>query len=152
MNALDLLRWQRETQARSVKHRVSCYKQGQRDGVLAEPLLAMKHYILAADGRIRKAASLQEWEIFMNSGIRTNEMQLYTPIGDLEVFTTFLGIDHNFTDGGPPILWETMIFDSDGRGVQEHRCGGSLEQAREQHERVCAALRDALDGKTRLAE
>lgn len=27
-----------------------------------------------------------------------------------EVSTVFLGIDHSFTDEGPPVLWESMIF------------------------------------------
>ena len=30
-------------------------------------------------------------------------------IGDIRVSTVFLGVDHNF-DGGPPLLFETMIF------------------------------------------
>ena len=30
--------------------------------------------------------------------------------GDVLVSTVFLGIDHNLRDGGPPLLWETMIF------------------------------------------
>lgn len=29
---------------------------------------------------------------------------------DVEVSTVFLGLDHNFMDEGPPILFETMIF------------------------------------------
>lgn len=29
---------------------------------------------------------------------------------DVGVSTVFLGINHNFVFGGPPILWETMIF------------------------------------------
>lgn len=31
-------------------------------------------------------------------------------IGDSRVSTIFLGMDHSWTPGGPPILWETMIF------------------------------------------
>lgn len=30
-------------------------------------------------------------------------------VGDVEVSTVFLGIDHNW-GGGPPLLFETMIF------------------------------------------
>lgn len=32
-----------------------------------------------------------------------------TVIDNVRVSTVFLGIDHAF-DGGPPVLWETMIF------------------------------------------
>lgn len=30
--------------------------------------------------------------------------------GGIEVSTVFLGIDHSFLPGGPPVLWETMVF------------------------------------------
>lgn len=31
-------------------------------------------------------------------------------VGDFPVSTTFMGIDHDFTSKGPPILFETMVF------------------------------------------
>jgi len=31
-------------------------------------------------------------------------------IGEVEISTVFLGLDHNFLRRGPPILFETMIF------------------------------------------
>lgn len=36
-----------------------------------------------------------------------------TTIGSGWVSTVFLGIDHSFT-GGPPVLWETMVFNIPG--------------------------------------
>lgn len=33
-----------------------------------------------------------------------------TEIGDVYVSTVFLGVDHSFSTGGPPILFETMVF------------------------------------------
>lgn len=33
-----------------------------------------------------------------------------TQIGDIRVSTAFLGVDHSFSEEGPPVLWETMIF------------------------------------------
>ena len=30
------------------------------------------------------------------------------------VSTVFLGLDHNFTEVGDPVLWETMVFGEDG--------------------------------------
>lgn len=32
---------------------------------------------------------------------------------DVHVSTIFIGLDHNFTEHGPPILFETMIFGSE---------------------------------------
>jgi hypothetical protein len=36
-----------------------------------------------------------------------------TDVGDYEVSTVFLGIDHSHSPDGPPILWETMVFGED---------------------------------------
>ena len=33
-----------------------------------------------------------------------------TNIGDVNVSTIFLGLDHNFSTGGLPILFETLVF------------------------------------------
>ena len=33
-----------------------------------------------------------------------------TTIGDSEVLTDFLGLDHNFSHEGPPVVFETMVF------------------------------------------
>src|SRR6266536_3314875 len=33
-----------------------------------------------------------------------------TEVGDLTISTVFLGLDHNWAFGGPPLLFETMIF------------------------------------------
>lgn len=33
-----------------------------------------------------------------------------TEVGDFWVSTVFLGVDHNFCEAGPPLLFETMVF------------------------------------------
>ena len=33
----------------------------------------------------------------------------YTELPNCQVSTVFLGVDHSF-NGGPPVLWETMVF------------------------------------------
>lgn len=33
-----------------------------------------------------------------------------TDIGDVQVSTVWLGIDHNWHTGGPPLIFETMVF------------------------------------------
>ncbi len=33
-----------------------------------------------------------------------------TLVNGVVVSTVFLGLDHNFSDVGPPVLWETMIY------------------------------------------
>jgi hypothetical protein len=41
---------------------------------------------------------------------KPNRIIASTEIDGLRVSTVFLGIDHNLFDGGPPLLFETMIF------------------------------------------
>lgn len=57
------------------------------------------------------------------------------------VSTVFLQIDHQFA-GGPPILWETMVFHDDDDDWADLFCKRyeTLEQARAGHAQVLAAL------------
>ena len=40
----------------------------------------------------------------------TNRVVAKTAVGEHEISTVFLGLDHRFTGSGQPILFETMIF------------------------------------------
>lgn len=69
------------------------------------------HYIL--DGKKAVLADLMTWvESFKNTEVR---IVAKTEVGDAEVSTVFLGLDHQFGDG-PPLIFETLVF------------GGSLDQ------------------------
>ena len=35
-------------------------------------------------------------------------------VGKYRISTLFLGLDHSFRRGGPPLIFETMIFEGDG--------------------------------------
>jgi len=63
----------------------------------------IKHYILE-NGK-PKDVPLMEWGRWMETG---NRRIGKTKIGDVEVSTVFLGLDHGF--GGKTLLFETMIF------------------------------------------
>ena len=54
-------------------------------------------------------------------------------IGDVRVSTVFLGLDHSWGDG-PPLLFETMIFEGPHDGYQERY--STWEQAEEGHKRA----------------
>lgn len=69
-------------------------------------------------------------------------------VGHFWVSTVFLGLDHNFDENGPPLLFETMVFDhSPGAS-----CGHDLwmdrtstwELALEMHARGVAWAKDQL--------
>lgn len=51
--------------------------------------------------------------------------------GGVEVSTVFLGLDHNFADSGPPILFETMVFG--GKMDQESSRYSTWEEAEAGH-------------------
>lgn len=56
-------------------------------------------------------------------------------VGNVRVSTVFLGLNHNFSQDGSPILWETMVFG--GKLDQEQdRCSGSKEQAEAMHAKM----------------
>jgi hypothetical protein len=65
-----------------------------------------------------------------------------TTVGDAEVSTVWLGLDHQFGDG-PPLIFETMIFG--GEHDQEQSRYSTEKQAREGHERIVAVLREEAD-------
>lgn len=52
-----------------------------------------------------------------------------TKLGDSEISTVFLGMDHSL-DGDEPILWETMVF------------GGELDQRQNQMLRLLGGRRE----------
>lgn len=69
-----------------------------------------------------------------------------TIIGPYRISTVFLGIDHQF-GGGPPLLFETMVFDAEttrsADGFGQWRCS-TWEQAEQQHQDVTREVRDKL--------
>lgn len=58
-------------------------------------------------------------------------------IGNYEVSTIFLGIDHNFWDNNKPLLFETMIFPECDYC---ERCA-TWDEALEQHKRAIESLK-----------
>jgi hypothetical protein len=109
------------------------------------------HYILRDRKPVR--ASLFEWAAWFEKV--ENRRVAETTIGDIWVSTVFLGIDLNCSDKGPPLLFETMVFDE----PVEKRLFGQIREVREEldlrrtatwddaireHERACFAIREAL--------
>ena len=61
-------------------------------------------------------------------------------VDGIEISTVWLGIDHGFSDQGPPIIFETMIFG----GEYDQHCWRypTKEPALAGHVRIVAALRN----------
>ena len=83
--------------------------------------------------------SILEWAVWFEAG---KQRCLDEDVCGIRVSTIFLGVDHSFGEGGPPILWETMTFGDDEMG--QERCSGTWEQAEEMHKRIVKSVREAL--------
>ncbi len=92
----------------------------------------MKSYILVDKVPVEEP-DIMKWGAFMNGPRHVAE----TMIGEAKVSTVFLGLDHNWS-GGPPILFETMIFGGKLEGY-ETRCS-TWEEAEKQHRLACATV------------
>jgi hypothetical protein len=96
------------------------------------------YYVLDADG-IARPVKLLEWAKWYESADRR---VAWTAMLGLEVSTVFLGLDHSFGAGGPPVLFETMIFCRGNGGYMQRYCNRG--EALEGHENLCKLMRHDL--------
>jgi hypothetical protein len=82
---------------------------------------------------------LIEWGNIMK---QTNRHVAETFIEGNRISTIFLGIDHNYSGYGPPILFETMVF-IEGEGEWQERCS-TWDEAEKMHEAMCQKVRNHL--------
>ena len=68
---------------------------------------------------------------------------LWTPFEPPWVSTVFLGLDHNWSNEGPPIVFETMIFNGvyDQKGQWRY---ATWDEAVEGHERTVNMVKDPI--------
>ena len=86
-------------------------------------------YILDETGKPKSEPDAMKWaRWYENANRRVAE----TWVGTFCVSTVFLGLNYSWT-GGPPILWESMVFDEKNKEVDCDRCSGSREQAEAMH-------------------
>lgn len=67
-------------------------------------------YKLDEDGNVR-TCSQREWSSFIEGPVEGRVVGK-SEVGRYEVSTVFLGLDHNYSDKGDPLVFETMVFDS----------------------------------------
>jgi hypothetical protein len=67
----------------------------------------LRHWIL--DGHEPVAVDLMTWAQWLETANRNVAQTEVAP--GVVVSTVFLGLDHRFSGNGPPILFETMVFD-----------------------------------------
>lgn len=102
-----------------------------------------RYYILDGRGRPLRAKSMMEFAVWFETAERVVKKDY---LGDIEVSTVFLGLDHSFGPGSrTPLLWETMIFG----GEHDQYCYryASRAEAVIGHERAVQLVREAQANK-----
>ena len=97
------------------------------------------HYVLDEKGIPVIEPDLMKWAMWFEHA-RESRIVARTKMGDAEVSTVFLGLDHNWSHVGPPVLWETMIFGGE-HDQEQLRCTGSREQAEALHASMVKRLK-----------
>ena len=49
-------------------------------------------------------------------------------VGEYDVSTVFLGLDHNYGGNGPPLIFETMVFGDDELDVERYATWNEAER------------------------
>jgi hypothetical protein len=94
------------------------------------------YYIL--EGHELRVATWEEYVAWVGQGFEETKRVAKDTVGDAEVSTVFLMIDHNWGDG-PPVLFETMVFGPDmGEPCWRYT---TWDKAKAGHDRVVAALK-----------
>ena len=65
-----------------------------------------------------------------------------TTVGEIEISTVFLAVDHRLSKAGPPILFETMVFGGELDQKQERY--STWEEAEAGHKAMVKQVKQAL--------
>ena len=110
-----------------------------RGGAAMRPI----KYLLDQDGNPYPVDDLDAWaENWDRQRAATRLLDLVDLPEGGTVSTIFMGIDHNLLGKGPPVLWETMVFEGafDGMCKRWH----TQQEAREGHAWMIAHMTRAL--------
>ena len=94
-----------------------------------------KHYILQ-DREPIEEPNLLTWARWYEMTDRT--IKETTLSQEVRVLTVFLGFDYRFGRGGPPLLFETVVFGGEHNGKQ--RCYSAWDEAVAGHDAVVNEL------------
>jgi hypothetical protein len=113
------------------------------------------HYILDADGEPQRCDDLMVWGAWFERASRDRSRIIAADKdegrdggGEILVSTVFLGLDHNFSGIGPPVLWETLVFG--GPLDEEMHRYTSREAALAGHQAICVRLHATLNNPHKL--
>lgn len=81
------------------------------------------HWILNDDHSLT-GVDLMTWAKWLEEN-RARKIVKQETVGEYWISTVFLGLNHNYGPSGPPLLFETMVFDKERDkpgGWTEHYC------------------------------
>jgi hypothetical protein len=95
-----------------------------------------QYYLLDDDHNIIESNDVHEWGRMFEQRERIVKQEHFN---GTFISTVFLGLDHSFSEEGPPVLFETMVFNPEGSGYYEERCC-TWDEAVAQHAAVYAKV------------
>lgn len=87
-----------------------------------------------------KVQDIKVWGEWMEDA--SHRRVALTEIDGTFISTVFLGLNHNFSSAGEPILFETMTF-IEGQGEWQERCA-TYDQAEAMHQAMCDKVNQHL--------
>ena len=96
--------------------------------------------------RANRQIDLDEWSRLLEDSAYRRVAE--DTIGDFWVSTVWLGLDHNFLNYGPFLIYETMTFNKIGEPVGDLRRYATEEQALNGHREIVDACRETGDPST----
>ena len=80
----------------------------------------LMNYVLV-ERRVVECPDLMQWAQWYEAAHKDGSFRVgETVVRELRVSTVFLGIDHRFLGDGPPIVFETMVFNEIGEGRERY--------------------------------
>lgn len=90
-----------------------------------------KYYILKDKEPV--PAEMLEWAAFFED--IDQRMIARDDLGEVLISTVFLGLDHSYSDEGPPLLFETMVFNTK-KGEEDMYRYSSWDEAVAMHNKL----------------
>jgi hypothetical protein len=104
----------------------------------------VRYYVLDAAGEPVACADAVTWAQWFATAERhvAQDMDEGDGADAVRVSTVFLGLDHNWSGEGPPVLWETLVMGGPLDGTM--RRYRSRADAFHGHQAVCRAVGEAM--------
>lgn len=93
----------------------------------------LKHWILVNDKL--KEVDLMTWAKWFENKKNPGRITKQSTVKGVFISTVFLGLDHGWGMSRKPVLWETMMFNSNKKGLKDYQVRySSLKDAKAGHE------------------